>query len=77
VNPTIILALQAPQPETDGVIVKLIEPPDTRIADLLIATLGLSGALLLGAVLIGLVVGGLVFWVRSKNTVTESANRLH
>ena len=65
---TIVLALQSPPPpETDGIIVKLIEPPDTRIADLLIATLGLSGALLLAAVIAGLVVGSLVFWVRSRS----------
>jgi hypothetical protein len=64
---TIVVALQSPKPpETDGVIVRLIEPPDTRIADLLIATLGLSGALLLGAVVLGLIVGSLVFWVRSR-----------
>ena len=64
----ILLALQSPPPteQTDGVIVKLIEPPDTRIADLLINSLGLTGVLAASAVILGLVVGSLVFWLRSR-----------
>jgi hypothetical protein len=61
-----LLALQSKPGDTEGVIVRLIEPPDTRIADTLINALGLSGALLLAAVLIGLMVGALVFWFRSR-----------
>ena len=61
-----MLALQSAPDDTDGVIVRLIEPPDTRIADTLINALGLAGALLLGAVLFGLIVGGVVFWFRSR-----------
>jgi hypothetical protein len=48
------------------IIVKIVEPPDTRLADILIGSLGVSGALALGAVAIGLMLGGLMFWLRSR-----------
>jgi hypothetical protein len=48
------------------IIVKIIEPPDTRLADVLIGALGISGVLALGAIIVGLLVGGMMFWLRSR-----------
>ena len=48
------------------IIVKIVEPPDTRLADILIGSLGVSGALAVGAIVIGLIMGGVMFWVRSR-----------
>jgi hypothetical protein len=49
------------------IIVRIVEPPDTRLADVLIGSLGLSGVIAVGAITVGLVVGGLMFWLRSRS----------
>ncbi|MCC7417516.1 MAG: hypothetical protein IT176_10285 [Acidobacteria bacterium] len=63
-----MLLLQSPPPvpAPPSIIVKLIEPPDTRIADIITGALGISGAIALAALAIGLLVGGLMFWLRSR-----------
>ena len=54
------------------IIVKLIEPPAkselTGLADVLLGSLGLTGAIVLAAVLVGLVFASVLFWVRSRET---------
>jgi hypothetical protein len=57
---------QAPEP----IIVKIVEQPNadpTGLADVLIKSLGLIGALVLIAVLLGVVTAGLMFWFRSRS----------
>ena len=58
--------LQASPP----VIVKLIQPPAkselTGLADVLLGSLGLTGAIVVAAVLVGLVFASVLFWVRSR-----------
>ena len=60
-----LLALQSAP--ASGVIVRILEPPDTRMHDIVIGVLKLSGGIAIGALVIGLIVGGLVFWKRSKS----------
>ena len=54
------------------VIVKIISPPkDTTglstLADVLIGSLGLTGAIVLGALLLGVVMAAVMFWFRSRS----------
>jgi hypothetical protein len=51
------------------IIVKIIEPPHdpTGIADVLIGSLGLTGAILLAAVVMGVLMAGVLFWFRSRS----------
>jgi hypothetical protein len=55
---------QPPKP----LIVKIIEPPHdpTGIADVLIGSLGLTGAIVLMAVVCGVLFAGVMFWFRSR-----------
>jgi hypothetical protein len=52
------------------IIVKITEPPKSELStlsDVLLGSLGLSGALALLAILLGLVVGGLMFWIKRRS----------
>jgi hypothetical protein len=53
-----------------GIIVKLIETPHdpTGLADVLIGSLGLTGAIVLLAVVSGAIFAGILFWYRSRTT---------
>ncbi len=57
-------------PGDKPIVVKLLEPPGdptlNGLRDVLIGSIGLTGAILLIAVVSGLVVGGLLFWLRSR-----------
>jgi hypothetical protein len=56
--------------QSDPIIVRIVEPSNTDptgLADVLITTLGLIGALVLVAVLFGIVTAGLMFWLRSRS----------
>jgi hypothetical protein len=56
---------QAPSP----IIVKIVETPHdpTGLADVLIGSIGLTGAILLLALVIGLLFGSVLFWLRSRS----------
>ncbi len=59
--------LQPPSPHPpNSIVVKIIEPPHdpTGIADVLIGSLGLTGAMFLLAFLLGLVLAGGLFLAR-------------
>jgi hypothetical protein len=65
------LGLQA-QPNTP-IIVRIYEPPSDstglgRLADVLIGSIGLTGAITLAAIVLGLAFGSVVFWFRSRAT---------
>jgi hypothetical protein len=55
---------------TSPIIVKIIETPSdpTGLSEVLIGSLGLTGAILLLALLLGLLFGAVLFWVRSRTT---------
>ena len=60
-------------PAASPIIVKLIEPPHSELsglADVLIGSIGLTGALALLALVIGCVVGGVLFLVRSRRPLS-------
>jgi len=55
----------------DPLIVRIYEPPkDTTglkgLAELIVSTLGVTGAAMLVGVVIGAVIGGVLVWVRSR-----------
>jgi len=52
-----------------GIIVKLLETPrdPTGLADVLIGSLGLTGAILLLAVVSGAIFATILFWYRSRS----------
>lgn len=54
--------LQASPP----IIVKLVEPHQTNVADVLIGALGITGVLVVVAAVAGLLVGGLMYWLRAR-----------
>ena len=56
--------------QQDPIIVKIIEPPSelAGLADVLIGSFGLVGALTILALMTGIVVGGIIFWWRSRST---------
>jgi hypothetical protein len=51
------------------IIVKIIQPPPeiSGLADVLIGSLGLTGAIVLVALVTGAIFAGVLFWVRSRN----------
>jgi hypothetical protein len=51
------------------IIVKLMETPHdpTGLADVLIGSLGLTGAIVLLAIVSGALFAGILFWMRSRN----------
>ena len=55
--------------QQNPIIVKLVEPPHdpTGLADVLIGSLGLTGAIVLAALLMGALFAGVLFWMRSRN----------
>ena len=67
------LGLQA-QPNSP-IIVRIYEPPRDPsglggLANVLIGSLGLTGAITLAAIVLGLACGGVVFWFRSRAAAT-------
>ena len=66
------LTLAAQQPASP-IIVKLIEPPHSELsglADVLIGSIGLTGALALMALVLGVVAGGILFFIRSRRPLS-------
>jgi hypothetical protein len=59
------------QSQPDGpIIVDITEPPKSDLSTLsqvLLGSLGLSGALALTAILLGIGLGGLMFWLRRRS----------
>lgn len=62
--------VQSPPP--GPIIVKII-PPEQKselsgLADVLLGSLGLTGAIVVAAVVLGAVLAGVMFWIRSRST---------
>ena len=67
------ISAAAAQPPSSPIIVKLIEPPHNELsglADVLIGSIGLTGALTLMALVFGIVFGGILFFVRSRRPLS-------
>jgi hypothetical protein len=58
------------QPEPKPLIVKIVETPHdpTGISDVLIGSLGLTGAIVLIAIVFGVMFAGVLLWVRSRES---------
>jgi hypothetical protein len=68
--PHLVLAGLLLQEKPDGAIIVKLMPPKSELAtlsDVLLGSLGLSGALALGGILLGLAVGGTLFWLRRRS----------
>ena len=59
--------------QQDPIIVKLIEPPHdpTGLAEVLVGSLGLTGAIVVLALVMGGLFGGVLFWMRSRNPLNH------
>lgn len=68
-----LAALQQSPPADKPIIVKIITPPrdPTGISDVIIGSIGLTGAIVLLAIVLGLVMAGILFWVRSRNPLSH------
>jgi hypothetical protein len=67
------LLTSAGQQPGSPIIVKLIEPPHSELsglADVLIGSIGLTGALTLMALVLGIVLGGILFFIRSRHPLS-------
>lgn len=58
--------------QSSPVIVKIISPPKddsglSQLADVLIGSLGLTGAIVLGALVLGAMMAGVMFWFRHRD----------
>ena len=62
--------LHTSQSSPDPIIVKIIQPPrdPTGLTEVLIGSLGLTGAIVLLAVVCGVVLAGVMLWVRSRSS---------
>jgi hypothetical protein len=49
------------------IIVKIVEPKDESLYDVLFGALGLTGVLALASVVAGVIFAGILFWVRSRS----------
>jgi membrane protein CcdC involved in cytochrome C biogenesis len=52
------------------VIVRIVEPPHdpTGLTEVLIGSLGLTGAIILAAIVFGIIFAGILYWFRSRTT---------
>jgi hypothetical protein len=58
--------------QQNPVIVRIIKPPEdttglSTLRDVLIGSLGLTGAILLAAFVLGVAVAGVMYWVRHRS----------
>lgn len=68
------LALQAqPAKPNEPVIVRIITPPHdpTGISDVIIGSIGLTGAIALLAIVLGVIMAAILFWYRSRNPLSH------
>ena len=65
--------LQQQPPPIKPLIVRVITPPrdPTGIADVIIGSIGLTGAIVLLALVLGLVMAGVLFWIRSRDPLSH------
>ncbi len=64
---------QSPTNPSSPIIVKVITPPrdPTGISDVIIGSIGLTGAIVLLALLLGLIMAAILFWFRSRNPLSH------
>jgi hypothetical protein len=50
------------------IIVKIVEPKEETLYDVMVGALGLTGVMVVAAIVAALVFGAVLFWVRSRST---------
>ena len=53
--------------QTAPIVVKLVEPKEGGLYEVMVGALGVTGVMVVLAVLAGLVLAGVLFWRRSRN----------
>lgn len=56
------------------IIVKIVEPKEESLYDVLVGALGLTGAMVLVAIVAALIFGAVLFWVRSTAETPPSTH---
>jgi hypothetical protein len=55
------------QQTASPIIVKLVEPHEKGLGEVLLGALGLTGAIALAAVVLGAVLAAVMYWIRSRS----------
>jgi hypothetical protein len=64
-----VIALAQQEP----IVVKILEPPERTLADVVVGAMGLTGLIVVLALVLGVGLAGLMFWVRSRSDGGPSA----
>ena len=60
--------IQPPPPTpTSPIIVKIVEPKEQSLYDVMFGALGLTGVLVLASVVAAVILAALLFWIRSRS----------
>ena len=54
------------------IMARIVDAPEPGLGEIMMAAMGLSGALAIGTILAGILVAGVIFWIRSRAVVTRS-----
>jgi urea transporter len=71
-----LLTSQNP-PQAPPIIVKIVEPKQTGLAEVVIGAIGLSGVLFLIAILLAVVMAGVLFYLRSRDPLSNATEGKH
>jgi hypothetical protein len=66
---TLLLAVTLQEP----IVVKILEPPERTLADVVVGALGLTGVIVVAALVLGVALAGVMFWIRSRSGEEPSA----
>jgi hypothetical protein len=69
-----LLTFQTPD---SPIIVKIVEPKQTGLAEVVIGAIGLSGVLFLIAILLAVVMAGVLFYLRSRDPLSNATEGTH
>ena len=71
-----LLTFQTPAPDSP-IVVKIVEPKQSGLADVVIGAIGLSGVLFLIAIVFAVVVAGVLFFLRSRDPLSNATEGSH
>jgi urea transporter len=71
-----LLTFQNPPPDSP-IVVKIVEPKQTGLAEVVIGAIGLSGVLFLIAILLAVVMAAVLFYLRSRDPLSNASEGTH
>lgn len=74
--PSSLLLLTFQTPDSP-IVVKIVEPKQSGLADVVIGAIGLSGVLFLIAIVFAVVVAGVLFFLRSRDPLSNATEGTH